>query len=360
MRALLPDIALPGASFKPRSAPRLILCACALLVAVMFGMLEPNCALAAGLNAVMTPSGYGAVSVAREDDTSNLIVSLPFTMNWNRTSYTQIYINMNGNCTFGASYRGFNPSISLASANRNIMAPFWADVDTRNTAASQVTYSTTTGSGIPLVDGHKAFFVNWLNVASYFYQSTPTNSFQLVLVDRSDTGTGNFDFIFNYDAINWDIATYSSYTKACAGWGRTDGTGYELSGSGASRWGTSALLDTSSSDTSLIQNTMNADGQLGRYVFQVRNGGAPNVPPKVVVTNRTFEGNALDCYTGYTGAGDVTATDPDGSVASLTSDMPPVLPPKSPGPRPMTREAPRRPCRRSSYRTRHRRPTRRL
>ena len=99
------------------------------------------------------------------------------------------------------------------------MAPFWADIDTRNAATSQVTYSSTVAGSIPQVNGRNAFFVNWINVAAYSNQAAPLNSFQLVLVDRSDTGAGNFDFMFNYDQITWDIATSASTHRARAGLG---------------------------------------------------------------------------------------------------------------------------------------------
>ncbi len=281
-------------------------------------------AFAEGPNAILKPTGYAANAIARGDDTSNLVVNLPFTMNWNGTSYSQIYINMNGNCTFGQTYTGYNPSTTLAGTNRNILAPFFADVDTRNTATGQVTYSSTTAGSIPQVDGRNAFFVNWINVASYNNQASPLNSFQLVIVDRSDTGAGNFDFMFNYDKVTWDLATASSGAKARAGWGRTS-TSFELPGSGVATSATSTLLDSSSSATSLIQNSRNSD-QLGRYVWQVRNGAAPNMPPVISVVDRQLEGNAADGYTGYAGTGDATATDPDGSIASLTHNRPAFLP----------------------------------
>ncbi len=302
--------------------PRLLL-VLALLVASI--TLDPLGALAAGPNAVMTPVGYNTNTVARGDDTSNLVVNLPFAMNWNGANYTQIYINMNGNCTFGSAYDAYNPSIPLASTNRNIMAPFWADVDTRNTGSAQVTYSDTTAGSLPQVDGRNAFLVNWVNVARYNNQATPLNSFQLVLVDRSDTGAGNFDFIFNYDQVTWDIATAASSYKARAGWGFA-GTGTELPGSGVPSGSTSTLLDSSAAGTSLIQNSLNADGQLGRYVFQVRNGEPENNPPQLTVVDRILEGNAPSSHEGYAGTGDATAFDPDGSIVSLTDDRPAVLP----------------------------------
>ncbi len=279
-------------------------------------------AVAAGPNAVMKPTGYNVTAVPRGDDTSNLVVNLPFAMNWNGTSFTQIYINMNGNCTFGSGYTSYNPNTTLAATNRNIMAPFWADVDTRNTAAAQVTYSNTTAGSVPQVNGRDAFFVNWVGVASYNNQSTPTDSFQLVLVDRSDTGAGNFDFIFNYDEITWDIATAASSVKARAGWGQS-GTGFELPGSGTAAASTSTLLDTSPSATSLIQNSMNSGGQLGRYVFPVRNGQAPNIPPQLTVIEPRSRGQRCRTATSATRAlATSRAIDPDGSIVSLTNNMP--------------------------------------
>lgn len=309
-----------------RPIPRLAFVVLACLGAVV---VAPTRALAAGPNAILTPTGYNTNAVVRADDTANQVVGLPFTMNWNGTSYSEIYINMNGNCTFGSGYTGYNPSTSLSALQRDIMAPFWADVDTRNTSMGQVTYSNITSGNVPRVDGHLAFFVNWINVGRYNSSTagnTQTDSFQLVIVDRSDTGAGNFDFMFNYDAITWDIATAASTTRARVGWGRSDGSAYELPGSGTAQGSASTLLDSSPPVTSLVQNLVNDEDQLGRYVWEVRQGVAPNIPPSITVVNRVLEGNMPNAYVGYTGAGDVTAADVDGSIVSLTSDLPGVLP----------------------------------
>ncbi len=290
---------------------------------------QPITAFATGPNAILTPTGYAANNVARADDTANQVVGLPFSMNWNGTVYSQIYINMNGNVTFGTGYTGYNPSTALATLGQNIMAPFWADVDTRNTSLGQVTYSNINAGSVPQVDGRDAFFVNWIGVGRYNSATagnTQTNSFQLVIVDRSDTGAGNFDFMFNYDEMTWDLATASSNQRARVGWGRSDGSAFELPGSGTAQGSTSTLLDSSDAATSLIQNAINDQGQLGRYVWRVRGGTAPNVPPVITVVNRVLEGNAPGVYAGYTGAGDVTATDSDGSIASFVSNMPALLP----------------------------------
>ncbi len=310
---------------------RQVLCrtavACAIGLVVL--LLLPSYAYAEGPDAIMTPTGYASNAVARADDTANQVVGLPFTMNWNGTSYSQIYINMNGNCTFGTGFTGYNPTTALSSLGQNIMAPFWADVDTRNTSMGQVTYSNITPGNVPMVDGHQAFLVNWVNVGRYNYATagnTQMNSFQLVIIDRSDTGAGNFDFMFNYDKVTWDIATASSSGRARVGWGRSDGSAFELPGSGTAQGSTSTLLDTSPSATSLIQNMINEDDQLGRYVWEVRAGVAPNISPVLSVVDRDLEGNKPNAYVGYTGIADVTATDPDGTIVSLTSDLPGVLP----------------------------------
>ena len=59
-------------------------------------------------------------------------------------------------------------------------------------------------SGTGSVDGHLAFGVNWINVGYFNSNTDKLNRFQLILIDRSDTGPGNFDFEFNYDKIQWE------------------------------------------------------------------------------------------------------------------------------------------------------------
>jgi hypothetical protein len=310
-----------------------------LLVFVVFAF-APAHAFAVA-NAIITPTGYNTNSITRGDDTNNLVVNLPFQMNWLGTNYNQVYVNMNGNVTFvdpycdstvQATYQAHHLNTTQYYNSPNpylpIIAPFFADVDTANTSGGQASYSSTTTP--PTYQGHNCFIVNWINVMSYVdnaHDPSPNeNSFQLVLVDRSDTGAGNFDIMFNYNTINWDVGSTGG-SGAVAGWSTAQGTNgwYELPGSLAAA-GTHSLLDSSSSSTSLIQNYQNPDGVLGRYIWQVRNGSSPNQPPKVTVTNRTFEGNTLGGYFGYTGAGDATATDSDGMVYDLHSNMSPLLP----------------------------------
>lgn len=265
--------------------------------------------------AVITPAHYNDTVIPAGDDTYTSVVNLPFTMNWNGTVYNQIYVNMNGNCTFGNFSTLYDPTTSMATTNRDMLAPFWADVDTRGAAGSLMSNSSVVAGSIPQVNGHNAFIVNWINVGRY-NQSGPLNSFQLVLIDRSDTGAGNFDIEYNYDTITWDRGTTASNNYARAGWSRTGNVGYELTGGNTS----GAYMD--GGPDALVDGTLNSGGVLGRYIWSVRNGIPPNSPPIINLGfgNTTIEGNmpgVTPGLFGYSGATDAVASDPDGSIASF-------------------------------------------
>lgn len=196
---------------------------------------------------------------------------LGFTANFYGINRTSAFINNNGNVTFDAELATYTP-FDLTSTGREIIAPFFADVDTRF-AGDPVTF----GQGT--VGGRDAFAVNWINV-DYFSSSsshTNRNSFQLVLIDRSDTGSGNFDIEFNYDQIEWEAGTASDANSDGLGGntarvGFSNGTGdpgtfFELAGSAVD----GAFLDSGPAGTSLINNSLNSSVD-GRYIFEARNG----------------------------------------------------------------------------------------
>ena len=275
--------------------------------------------VAVGPGALRTPAHYADNAIAHGDDSSSAIANLPFTMKWNGTSYTQIYLNMNGNCTFGNTYTGYDPATTLVNIDRDIMAPFFQDFDSTNVNSGQLTYSSITSGSVPTVNGHKAFIVTWNGVGYYSSKVDKLNTFQLVLIDRSDTGAGNFDFEYDYDQIQWDRADSTPNNNARMGWAfGTPNTSWEYAGSGLS---THPWLDSAGS-TALINNSMSPDGQLGRYLFQVRNGTAPDAPPDIhlAFVMKTLEGTrtaGVQGYRNYNSSADASATDTDGSIASL-------------------------------------------
>lgn len=179
-----------------------------------------------------------------------------------------MYVNNNGNLTFNGSLSTYTP-FGLTATNKEIIAPYFADVDTRGPSSGVVTYGTST------VDGHKAFGVNYPNVGYYRDHTDKLNNFQVVLIDRSDTGAGNFDIEYNYNKIQWETGDASGGNKSLGGTsahvGYSNGSGnpgtfFELGGSGTP----GSFLD-SNMATGLINHAINSD-VAGRYVFSTRNG----------------------------------------------------------------------------------------
>ena len=136
-------------------------------------------------------------------------------------------------------------------------------MDTRF-GGSPVTYGTGT------VNGHLAFGVNWIDVARYYSEalSPERNSFQLVLVQRSDRAAGAFDIEFNYGSIAWDTGTASGGRSAVVGFSEGQTDYWNIQGSSQ----TGALLN--GGPKALVKGTnllpgFDSDYQLGRYRFQV-------------------------------------------------------------------------------------------
>jgi hypothetical protein len=235
--------------------------------------------LAAGVLAVglMVPSESsaqirswaGGSTLAPNDDNSTGAQSVGFTLNFFGSSFTQLWVNNNGNVTFDGSMSTYTP-FPLIGTGRQILAPFFGDVDTRPLATTPVRYGTGSAAG------HAAFFVDWINVGYYDQNATPANNFQLVIMDRSDIGVGDFDFEFNYGAMGWEVGEASGdlngngqcdageggCVPARAGWSNGALASFEIPGSGTG--GVEAALQ-------------------GRtYLFEVRNGEI--APPTGTVT----------------------------------------------------------------------------
>lgn len=249
--------------------------------------------------------GFDEYVLTRNDDGSTSQVPIGFSINLFGTTWTDCYVNNNGNITFEGNLSGYTP-YPLRNLGEPVIAPFWADVDTRADGSKEVTYS----HGIETVNGRPAFGVNWVQVGYYSFWDDKLNSFQLILIDRTDTGTGNFDIEFNFDMVLWETGDAS---------GGVDGYGGSPSRSGLSN-GTSQTIELQHSGETLIQldsdpvtGVPNSSTGLifrsrnstvpGRFVFQVRAGqviGALNVdagPDQSLpstTTSTTLAGTASD------------------------------------------------------------------
>jgi hypothetical protein len=125
-------------------------------------------------------------------------------------------------------------------------------------------------------DGRPAACINWVDVGYFGEHADKLNSFQIVLVDRSDIGaSGDFDIMLNYDRILWETGDSGGGTNGLGGTsaaaGYSDGSGnpdhfFSFPGSLVN----GGLLD-SNAGTGLVNHNHNSS-ILGRYIFPVRSG----------------------------------------------------------------------------------------
>jgi hypothetical protein len=219
--------------------------------------------------AIIDSSGCHAHTLPGNDDSSTGLINLGFTVNFFGALYDQLFVNNNGNVSFGAAVSQYTPDGLSAPGHFPTLAPFWADVDTSGPGSGLVTYGETEYNGNP------AFCVLWPMVGYFDAHTDKRNVFELLIVDRPDAGTDDFDFSFNYNQVRWESGDDSGGTDGlgghCARAGYTNGTGrsgehYEVPGSGVC----GALLD-SNSTTGLTQTSLNS-GTKGQFVFEVRSG----------------------------------------------------------------------------------------
>lgn len=234
--------------------------------------------LYAGAVVNLTLSNQGQLP-ANDDGSSATAIDLGIGgasgVNFFGQNFTQTWVNNNGNITFGGGMSTYTPNGLATGVGYPIIAPYFADVDTRGTGSGLTTYGNAT------YNGHDAFVVDWPNVGYYSAHMDKTNTFQLILTDRSDTGAGNFDIEFNYDQMQWETGDASSGhngvggTSAVAGYSNgmsgSDNVYYQIAGSLVN----GALID--GGPDSLTGHSLGSD-VLGRYDFQVRNGNVI-VPP---------------------------------------------------------------------------------
>ncbi len=218
-------------------------------------------------NAIRLVPGFTSNSLPAEDDAPSQVGNLGFTINFFGVRASSVFVNNNGDITIGQPLSQFTPT-SLNSNNGGIpiIAPFFADVDTR--VGPVVTYGAGTLCGLP------AFAVNYIGVGYFDMHLDKTNSFQVILIDRSDTGQGNFDIEFNYNSIRWETGDASGGTNGLGGEsarvGYSNGTGVsgtfaELPGSGVP----GSFLN--GGPDALASHSIMA-GTPGRVHFLVRNG----------------------------------------------------------------------------------------
>jgi hypothetical protein len=218
-----------------------------------------QCYYRLGVTNIIRP-GFDQRSLTANDDGSTDRVPLGFEIVFYGNTNSTLYVNNNGDVTFDSPQSEYSPK-TLASLGVEVIAPYWADVDTRNELSEVVKFGTNT------VNGCKAFGVNWVNVGYYSVHGDKLLSCQLVIISRSDIAPGDFDMEFNYSRVEWQWGDVTVGNPPRAGFANSSvSSSYELPGSGVD----GAFMDTNKV-TGLIYNSRDS-AIPGRYFFQFRAG----------------------------------------------------------------------------------------
>ena len=210
-------------------------------------------------------SGYGEITLPRSDDGAaqqdwSAVFASGLNFLGQNFQPNQIFVNTNGVVSFGMALPDFPTATSLATTVPMI-APFWADVDTRlrgegvESGAIHVDID-------PVAD---CVSVTWDNVGAFRRNTEEVNRFQLQFFDL---GNGDFDIVLRYEAINW------------------------TTGSNPADIGVQALLASprlehpiwlrpnESADMLLdLDSALGNTGIAGLWVYQMRDGTLPGLTP---------------------------------------------------------------------------------
>jgi hypothetical protein len=154
------------------------------------------------------PDGYGQQSVVYTDDGSSNRLDMPFQINFFGHNFNQFFVNNNGNVTFESSLSTWTPR-SFPIANQPMIAPFWGDVDTRIQPGGGTVY-------VAAPDANSVV-VTWHDVGYYDRHNDKLNDFQMTLLNRADTGAGNFDIEFRYNQLQWTTGDASDGSGGLGG-----------------------------------------------------------------------------------------------------------------------------------------------
>lgn len=147
--------------------------------------------------------GYTAPNY-RNDDGYSASIPLGFNFCFYGTTYTSCFINNNGNITFNNGLASFSaggfPAGNAVNPDTIMIAPFWADVDTRGATNGLVYYKKTP----------TALIVKWNNVGYYSSHVDKVNDFQLIITDGSDPILPNGNNVaFCYGDMQWTTGDVS-------------------------------------------------------------------------------------------------------------------------------------------------------
>jgi hypothetical protein len=168
---------------------------------------------AAGLKSsgliVPYPGDGGWSILARNDDGFTGLLPLGFDFTLYGSTYNRACVNNNGNISFGACYSEFTAT-GFPSSAFVMVAPFWADVDTRCANCGLTYYKSLTYAGRP------AFVAHYEAVGYYNQRADKLNTFQVIITDQAVLPGGN-NVCFGYGDMQWTTGSASGGINGFAG-----------------------------------------------------------------------------------------------------------------------------------------------
>jgi hypothetical protein len=218
------------------------------------------------------------------DDLYSNSIALPFNFSFYGTSYDSLYINNNGNISFSQPYFTFT-AYPFPDPTFNMIAPFWADVDTRSTNGGNVWYK---------VNPH-SLIVIWDHVGYFPMMEDKLNTFQLIISDGLDTLIPNANNVsFCYGDMQWTTGSASGGSNGFGGSPATVGVNI---GNGINYFQV-GQFDTAGVNFDGPYNTNDQvdflDGQ--EIYFDLANTNS-NIPPLIMSSGIC---DTIDVYTGDT------------------------------------------------------------
>jgi hypothetical protein len=145
------------------------------------------------------PNGIGTNCLPAGDGglrTVDVVPTLSGSIRYYAGTYSTMYVNVNGNITLVAPTDVYTPDLFPSSRTGPMIAPWWADVDTRGGGQP-------TNNSICIGTQPGVIAITWDNVGYYQAHRDHLNTFQVLLARAADAAPGDFDIDFRYGRCEW-------------------------------------------------------------------------------------------------------------------------------------------------------------
>ena len=160
---------------------------------------------AQGCGGYFDPPGPSLPLTASDDGWASASpFALPFTFCFFGDSYTQVWMNNNGNISFTGGISSYS-SNAFPSAGNVMIAPFWADFDFGGIGTMHATITPT------------AAIFNWVGAGYFSSQVDKINTCQVVITDGTDPLVLSGNAAIHYADMQWTTGSASSGVNGFGG-----------------------------------------------------------------------------------------------------------------------------------------------